>query len=70
MDFQAVNVKYWKSPDDLDLKRKKEAEFLLFGYLPFEAILSFLVRNEAAKTQLLNFGVAESLVKTRTNAYF
>ena len=70
VDFQAVNVRYWKSSDDLDLKRRKEAEFLLFGDLPFEAILSFVVRNEAAKTQLLNFKVAESLIKTITNAYF
>lgn len=69
VDFQAVNVKYWKS-DDLDLKRRKEAEFLLFGDLPFKAILSFVVRNEATKIKLLNFGVAESLIETRTNAYF
>ena len=70
VDFQAVNVKYWKDPDDLDLKRRKEAEFLLFGDLPFEAVLGFVVRDEVAKTQLLNLRVAESLIKTRTNAYF
>ncbi|WP_298144044.1 DUF4433 domain-containing protein [Flavobacterium sp.] len=70
VDFQAVKVKDWKDPSDLDLKRRMQAEFLLLGDLPFEDVLGFIVRNEEAKNQLLNFGVAENQIKIITNAYF
>ena len=70
VDFQAVKVRDWKSPTDLDLKRRMQAEFLLLGDLPFASILGFVVRNEAAKNQLLGFGVPEQQIRIRTNAYF
>jgi hypothetical protein len=34
VDFQAIKVKDWNSPTDLDLKRRMQAEFLLLGDLP------------------------------------
>lgn len=70
VDFQAVKVNDWKDPSDLDLKRRMQAEFLLLGDLPFEAVLGFIVRNKEAKNQLLDFGVAENQIKIITNAYF
>lgn len=70
VDFHAVNVRDWKSPTDLDLKRRMQAEFLLLGDLPFPSVLGFIVRNEAAKTQLMGFGVAEQQIRVRSNAYF
>lgn len=70
VDFQAVKVRDWKSPTDLDLKRRMQAEFLLLGDLPFPSVLGFIVRNEAAKTQLMGFGVAEQQIRVRSNAYF
>ncbi len=70
VDFQAVKVRDWKSPTDLDLKRRMQAEFLLLGDLPFPSVLGFVVRNETAKTQLMGFGVAEHQIRIRTNAYF
>ncbi len=70
VDFQAVKVRDWKSPTDLDLKRRMQAEFLLLGDLPFPSVLGFVVRNETAKTKLIGFGVDEQQIRIRTNAYF
>ena len=70
IDFQAVKVRDWKSPTDLDLKRRMQAEFLLFGDLPFPSVLGFVVRLETAKTQLMGFGVAERQIHINSNAYF
>ena len=57
VDFESVKVRDWNSPTDLDLKRKKQAEFLISGDLPFEALLGFIVYNESAKSQLIQLGV-------------
>jgi hypothetical protein len=70
LDFKAIKAKYWKDENDLDKKRRKQAEFLLFGDLPFASILGFIVYNETAKIQLLQFGVAENQIHINTNAYF
>lgn len=70
LDFKAVKVKNWKSPTDLDLKRRMQAEFLLSGDLPFASVVSFVVKNEAAKNLLMGFGVAKQQIRIRSNAYF
>jgi len=70
VDFQTVKVRDWKSPTDLDLKRRMQAEFLLLSDLSFASVLGFVVSNEAAKTQLMEFGVEENQIRIRTNAYF
>lgn len=35
VDFEATKAVYWNEENDLDLKRRKEAELLLEGDLPF-----------------------------------
>jgi hypothetical protein len=70
VDFEAVNVRNWISHTDLDLKRRMQAEFLLAGELPYSSVLGFIVKNQAAKTRLKEFGVAENQILIRTNAYF
>jgi len=52
IDTKAINSKYWKDEYDLDLKRRKEAEFLVKGDIPISAIQSFAVHNQASATQL------------------
>lgn len=39
LDKDAINAKYWKDENDLDLKRRKEAEFLVLGDIVKSAIL-------------------------------
>ena len=70
IDKSAINAKYWKDENDLDVKRRKEAEFLVLGDIAVSAILGFLVYNENAKIKLLDFGVDERSVHIRTDFYF
>ncbi len=52
IDAKAINSRYWKAENDLDLKRRKEAEFLIEGDIPIAAIPSFAVYNQSAADQL------------------
>lgn len=70
VDKDAIKAKYWRKEDDLDLKRRKEAEFLVLGDISRIGILGFLTYNENAKTKIVNFGVNEANVQTRPGYYF
>ena len=70
VDFSAINEPFWKKDGDLDLKRRKEAEFLVNGDIPYEAIGIFIVYNEEAKQKLLAMKVAENKIKVNKNYYF
>jgi hypothetical protein len=70
LDFKAIKARYWKDDNDLDLKRRKEAEFLVLGDLPVEAILGFIVYNEAAKTKLKGMGLLDRQIHIDDKAYF
>ena len=56
LDMDAIRAKYWRDESDLDRKRRKEAEFLVFGDIYHDAILGFLTYNENAKNKIINFG--------------
>lgn len=70
LDKNAIDSRYWKDENDLDLKRRKEAEFLLDGDLPASGIRGYVVYNENARTRLLKFGVTEAKVVVRPSYYF
>ena len=70
LDKNAINAKYWKNEKDLDLKRKKEAEFLVLNDIPSETILGFITYNENAKNKVINFGVEDLKIQIRPNNYF
>jgi hypothetical protein len=70
IDWKAVNVKYWRNETDLDLKRRKEAEFLVLGDVAADALLGFVVYNQHAKDRLIDFGVSEKQVHIKSDAYF
>lgn len=70
LDRSAIKARYWKADNDLDLKRRKEAEFLLLGDLPFEGVLGFIVYDESTKARLLHQGVEEKQIHIKPNAYF
>jgi hypothetical protein len=59
-----------ESDSDLDLKRRKEAEFLVLGDVPIAAIRGFYVFNERAKNILLESGVNEEQIVIRPDYYF
>lgn len=70
LDKNAINAKYWTDENDLDLKRRKEAEFLVLGDIAREAILGFITYNETAKNTIVNFGVDEAKVFIKPDYYF
>jgi len=70
IDFKAVKARYWNDPNDEDLKRKKEAEFLIKNDIPFSCILGFAVYNENAKQKLLEYGILENRIVIKRDYYF
>ncbi|WP_108425032.1 DUF4433 domain-containing protein [Flagellimonas amoyensis] len=70
VDFRATEAKFWKDEGDLDLKRRKEAEFLIKSDLQFADILGFAVYDEAAEAELLGMGVASEKIVVKKSFYF
>ena len=70
LDKKAINATYWRNDDDLDLKRRKEAEFLIETDIPTTAIIGFVVYNEEAKKRLLAMGIPEKKIYVKPDCYF
>jgi hypothetical protein len=70
IDRKAVMAKYWRDENDLDLKRRKEAEFLVLGDIVPEAILGFGVYNQNAQNQMIDFGADAAKVLIKSDYYF
>jgi len=70
VDFQAIKAKFWRDENDLDLKRRKEAEFLVEGDIPVEAILGYVVYDEHAEKKLREMGIDAQRIIVRPTFYF
>jgi hypothetical protein len=70
IDQNAIKSKYWKDENDLDLKRRKEAEFLVGNDIPSAAILGFAVYDEATKDKLISFGIVPNKIIVKKEFYF
>ncbi len=70
LDWNAIKAKYWRDDTDLDLKRRKEAEFLVSGDISIHAILGYLVYNQNSKDKIINFGVNAEKVHIKSEFYF
>lgn len=70
LDYSAINATVWIDENDLDKKRRKEAEFLLSQDLPTNYILGYICYNERAKSELLEYGIDESKIVVKPNCYF
>jgi ssDNA thymidine ADP-ribosyltransferase, DarT len=70
VDLKATSSKYWKDDLDLDLKRRKESEFLVKNDVSNSSLIGYICYNENAKSKLLNMGLQEKQVVIRPNYYF
>lgn len=70
IDWEAVNELDWKKDTDLDLKRRKQAEFLVLGDVPRESILGFIVYNDEAKDRLRSLEVPDNMIHISKKYYF
>ena len=56
--------------DNLNIKRKKQAEFLVAEDLPADYLIGFVCYNETAKHGLISMGIEIEKIKIIPNAYF
>lgn len=68
--YEDVFSTQWNIEDDLDLKRRKEAELLVKQDLPTQYVRGYVVYNEIAKQRLLSSGVGPEKVVTVPAYYF
>lgn len=70
LDYNAINDPFWIDENDLDKKRRKEAELLLERDLPPKYILGYICSNESTKSALIGFGIPENKIVVKPNYYF
>lgn len=70
IDWDAVTAHYWKKDDDIDLKRRKQAEFLIKEDIAPQDIHGFVCLNETAKQQLIDMGIDEQTIRIAPQAYY
>ena len=68
--FDDVYSSQWNIEEDIDLKRRKEAELLVNCDLPAQYVRGYVVYNEEAKNQLMGFGIAADMIVAARNYYF
>ncbi len=70
VDWNAIKAAYWGGQENLNIKRKKQAEFLVSDDLPPNYIIGFGCYNESAKEKLADMGIKEEKIKIIPNAYY
>lgn len=68
--FDDVYSSHWNIEEDLDLKRRKEAELLVKQDLPIEYVRGYVVYNETAKQRMMSSGVAPEKIVVKPDFYF
>ena len=69
VDWHAVKERNWGGHENLNIKRKKQAEFLVKEDIPRDFIIGFVCYNDAAKQKLIAFGV-NNPIKVIPKAYY
>jgi len=70
IDWSAIKAQYWSGNENLNKKRKKQAEFLSGDDLQPHLISGFACYNEKAKTNLTAMGIDEKSIRIAPGAYF
>lgn len=71
IDWNAVKSTYWSGDGiETDLKRRKQAEFLVKEDIPIKCIIGFGCFNDSAKSKLISMGIEESTIKIIPQAYY
>jgi hypothetical protein len=70
ISFNDVYAIQWSIESDTDLKRRKEAELLFIDDVPLDYISGYVVYNQAAKQQMLGYGVPEEKIVIKPEYYY
>jgi len=68
IDKNAITAKFWS--DNLDIKRKKQAEFLVANDIPANLLAGFVCYNEIAKQHLIDMSIDAEKIKVYPQAYY
>ncbi len=70
VDWEAVKSIYWGGNENLDIKRKKQAEFLVAIDVSPDLMIGLGCYDEKAKNKLVSFGISEDKIKVIPQAYY
>lgn len=70
LDIKAIKAKYWNDGNDLDKKRRKEAEFLVLGDIPESVIQAYVTYNTDIKNRLTTLGINADKISVKPDFYF
>jgi hypothetical protein len=70
IDWDAIKAHYWGGEENLLLRNKKQAEFLVADNIPAKCLLGFVCYNESAKENLISAGVESEKIRIAPNAYY
>lgn len=68
--YNDVYSSQWNSEEDIDLKRRKEAELLIKSDLPVQYIRGYVVYNDNAKQKLIELGINNDKIVISPGYYF
>jgi hypothetical protein len=70
IDWNAVKASYWGGQENLNIKRKKQAEFLAGNDLSPDYLEGFVCYNENAKQKLIIMGIEQEKIRILPRAYY
>lgn len=70
IDWDSIKAPFWGGQENLNIKRKKQAELLLSNDLPAQFIVGFCCYNEETKEKLVNMGIEAEKIKVIPRAYY
>ncbi len=70
IDYTAIMATYWSGSSNLDLKRKKQAEFLIGQDVSPNYLFNFNCYDRNAKVQLINMGISDPNIIIMPQAYY
>lgn len=70
IDWDSIKAPFWGGHENLNIKRKKQAELLVSDDLPANFIAGFCCSNAETKEKLVNMGVEDERIKVLPNAYY
>jgi ssDNA thymidine ADP-ribosyltransferase, DarT len=70
IDWGSIKALFWGRQENLNIKRKKQAEFLVANDLPANFIIGFCCSNEETKIKLIGMGIEGKKIKVIPNAYY
>lgn len=69
LDWNAIKADYWGG-ENLNTKRKKQAELLVARDIPYGLIEGYGCYDEWARAKLIDYGIPKEFISVRTNIYY